>query len=100
MPLTLWVNLDTSFTDLILSFLISEMGIIIVPTLQDGIGGDYKKKRETQVQNNQAKATLVQDWKKTAENLHEAFYILDKIFHKSNFSPTEEGCSGRQLREK
>ena len=34
-PLTLWVNLDTSFTDLILSFLISVMGIKTVPTLQD-----------------------------------------------------------------
>lgn len=34
-PLTLWVNLDTSFTDLILSFLISVMGIKIVPNLQD-----------------------------------------------------------------
>lgn len=37
-PLTLWVNLDTSFTDLILSFLISVMGIKIVPTLQDLVG--------------------------------------------------------------
>ena len=34
-PLTLWVNLDTSFTDLILSFLISVLGIKTVPTLQD-----------------------------------------------------------------
>ena len=43
----------------------------------------------------------MQDGKKTAKNLHEAFYIVDKISHKSNFSPTEEGgCSGRQLSEK
>ena len=33
----------------------------------------------------------MQDGKKTAKNLHEAFYIVDKISHKSNFSPTEGG---------
>lgn len=59
-----------------------------------------KKKRETQVWNIKAKTSLMQDWKKTAKNLHEAFYILDKISHKSNFSPTEGGCSGKQLKEK
>ena len=39
----------------------------------------FLKKRETQVWNKKAKAPLVQDWKKTAKNLHEAFYMLDKI---------------------
>lgn len=47
--------------------------------------------------NNKAKAPLVQDWKKTTKNLHEAFYILDKISHKSNFSPTERGVWGGVL---
>lgn len=32
--------------------------------------------------NNKAKAPLVQDWKENAKNLHEAFYVLDKISHK------------------
>lgn len=47
--------------------------------------------REREVWNKKAEAPLVQDWKKTAKNLHEAFYILDKISHKSNFSPPEGG---------
>lgn len=43
---------------------------------------------------------LCKTGRKTAKNLHEAFYILDKISHKSNFSPTEGGCSGKQLGKK
>lgn len=38
-----------------------------------------------------SRALLVKGWKKTAKNLHQAFCILDKICHKSNFSPTEGG---------
>lgn len=37
------------------------------------------------------KASPVQGWRKTAKNLHQAFGILEKICHKSNFSPTEGG---------
>lgn len=71
--------------------------VCLISFILKALKKEKEKEKETQVWNNQAKASLVQDWKKTAKNLHEAFYILDKISHKSNFSPTEGGCSGRQL---